>query len=97
MITHSVFFSLKHPRGSAAERAFLDSTSGLAGIAGVGEFRRLRQTSPKNGYRFGLTMSFADQAAYDHYNEHPDHVAFVRDRWVPEVAEFLEIDHEELT
>ena len=36
---------------------------------------------------------FADQAAYDGYDRHPDHVAFVRDRWVPEVAKFLEIDY----
>ena len=38
-------------------------------------------------------MEFADQAAYSGYNDHPDHVAFVRDRWVPEVAAFLEIDY----
>ena len=38
-------------------------------------------------------MEFANQAAYAGYNEHPDHVAFVRDRWVPEVAAFTEIDY----
>ena len=38
-------------------------------------------------------MEFADQAAYDGYNEHPVHTAFVADRWVPEVADFLEIDY----
>jgi hypothetical protein len=38
-------------------------------------------------------MEVADQAHYAAYNEHPDHVAFVRDRWVPEVAGFLEIDY----
>ena len=27
------------------------------------------------------------------YNNHPAHVAFVRDRWVPEVAAFMEIDY----
>ena len=37
-------------------------------------------------------MRFADQAAYDAYNDHPRHVAFVRDRWVPEVAAFMEHD-----
>jgi len=34
-----------------------------------------------------------DQAAYSGYDDHPDHVAFVRDRWVPEVEAFLEIDY----
>ena len=38
-------------------------------------------------------MEFADQAAYDGYNDHPQHVAFVRDRWIPEVRDFLEIDY----
>ena len=38
-------------------------------------------------------MEFADQAAYASYNDHPDHVAFVRDRWIPEVETFLEIDY----
>ena len=34
--------------------------------------------------------------AYASYNAHPDHVAFVQERWVPEVADFLEIDYEPL-
>ncbi len=53
----------------------------------------LREVSPKNGYRYGISMEFADQAAYTAYNEHPDHVAFVQGRWLPEVADFLEIDY----
>jgi hypothetical protein len=36
---------------------------------------------------------FADQAAYDGYNTHPHHVAFVGDRWMSEVEDFLEIDY----
>jgi hypothetical protein len=38
-------------------------------------------------------MEFADQAAYQGYNDHPVHVAYVRDRWIPEVEAFLEIDY----
>ena len=38
-------------------------------------------------------MEFADQAAYDGYNEHPAHVRFVAERWVPEVSDFLELDY----
>ena len=38
-------------------------------------------------------MEFADQATYDGYDVHPFHVAFVRDRWVPEVEDFIEIDY----
>jgi hypothetical protein len=38
-------------------------------------------------------MEFASQAAYDGYNAHPDHVRFVEERWLKEVADFLEIDY----
>ena len=54
---------------------------------------QLRQVSRKNDYAFGFSMEFKDQAAYSAYNDHPAHVAFVRDRWVPEVAKFMEIDY----
>jgi len=93
MIRHTVAFSLKHASGSAEEKAFLDAALVLKAIPGVEKFEQLRQVSPKADYAFGFSMEFADQAAYDGYNVHPDHVAFVRDRWVPEVARFQEIDY----
>ncbi len=93
MIRHTVVFTLRHPAGSAEERAFLDDAKGLANIPGVGRFEQLRQISAKNDYAYGFSMEFTDQAAYSAYNDHPFHVAFVRDRWIPEVAEFLEIDY----
>jgi hypothetical protein len=49
--------------------------------------------SVKNPYSYGISMEFADQAAYDAYNNHPDHVRFVRERWLPEVEAFLEADY----
>ena len=41
-------------------------------------------------------MEFADRKAYQDYNQHPDHVRFVQERWIAEVADFLEIDYEPL-
>jgi len=93
MIRHTVVFRLKHSKGSEAERQFLADARILAAIPGVGKFEQLRQVSPKNDHDFGFSMEFADQAAYSLYNDHPDHVAFVRDRWIPEVESFLEIDY----
>ena len=93
VVRHTVVFRLKHEAGSAAEVDFLATAKILAGIPGVQKFEQLRQVSPKNDYRFGFSMEFADQAAYSTYNDHPDHVAFVRDRWIPEVAQFMEIDY----
>jgi len=93
MIRHTVVFRLKHPAGSEAEAAFLADAKVLAAIPGVEAFEQLRQVSAKNDYAFGFSMEFEDEAAYSSYDQHPDHVAFVRERWIPEVEAFLEIDY----
>ncbi|HEX2525814.1 MAG TPA: Dabb family protein [Geminicoccus sp.] len=93
MIRHTVVFRLKHAEGSNAELDFMQAARVLAAIPGVQTFEQLRQVSPKNDYHFGFSMEFADAEAYRAYNEHPDHVAFVRERWVPEVDAFMEIDY----
>ena len=93
MIRHTVIFTLKHTPESSGEASFLKDAKALAAIPGVEKFEQLRQVSPKNDFRFGFSMEFASQAEYSVYNDHPDHVAFVRDRWVPEVVKFLEIDY----
>ena len=86
-----------HAAGSPEEADFLAAAARLAAIPGVEAFEILRETSPKNDYRFGISMEFAGPAAYAAYNEHPDHVRFVQERWLPEVADFLEIDYEATT
>jgi hypothetical protein len=88
-IRHTVAFTLVHPAGSHEERDFLEAAERLATIPGVEAFELLAEVSPKNGYRFGISMEFADQTAYESYNGNPDHVRFVQERWLPEVSEFL--------
>ena len=92
-IRHTVAFTLSHPQGSAEERDFLEAAERLAAIPGVEAFELLAEVSPKNTYRFGISMEFADRSAYDGYNEHPDHVRFVQERWLAEVSDFLELDY----
>ncbi|MGV8909421.1 MAG: Dabb family protein [Propionicimonas sp.] len=78
---------------SAGERDFLATgRSVLSAIPGVQQFSVSRQVSEKSNFAFQFAMVFADQAAYDAYNTHPDHLGFVAGRWVPEVAEFQEFD-----
>jgi hypothetical protein len=92
-IRHTVAFVLVHPPGSDEERQFLEAAERLGAIPGVEAFELLAEVSPKNDYRFGISMEFADRAAYEQYNSHPDHVGFVQGRWLPEVREFLEVDY----
>jgi LAS superfamily LD-carboxypeptidase LdcB len=93
MIRHTVVFTLKHEAKSAAEKTFLEAADVLADIPGVEKFEKLKQISTKNDYSFGFSMEFKDRDAYSAYNDHPWHQAFVNDRWIPEVARFLEIDY----
>ncbi len=96
MIRHTVTFRLVHPEGCAAETAFLEAARELAGISGVQRFEQLRQVGAGTDFTFGFSMEFADAAAYAVYDNDPTHVAFVAQRWVPEVADFLELDYEPL-
>jgi hypothetical protein len=94
-IRHSVSFVLVHPQGSPSEADFLAAAARLAEVVpGVEAFEVLREVSPKNAFVHGLSMEFADRAAYEAYNGHPEHVRFVQDRWLAEVTDFQEIDYE---
>ena len=92
-IRHTVVFALVHPAGSGDESDFLAAAKRLATIPGVEAFELLDEVSPKNDFRFGISMEFADRGAYGRYNEHPDHIRFVQERWLSEVTDFLEIDY----
>ena len=93
MIRHTVMFTLKHEPGSDEEKAFMKEALTLQEIWTVQKFERLKQCSPKCDHQFGFSMEFADEAAYQTYNDHPNHTKFVNERWIPEVASFQEIDY----
>jgi hypothetical protein len=93
MIQHTVVYRLKHPLNSAKEKDFQEAIAGLAKVPGVKHLKRHRQVSPKNKFTFGLSMEFSTMDDYRAYNQHPLHVDFVANRWVPEVAAFMEIDY----
>ncbi len=92
MIEHTVTFRLRHEAGSPQEKSFLAAAQELATIPCVKQFSIRRQVSPKYDHAFGIAMQFENQEAYDHYNAHPLHTGFVRDRWIPEVVAFQEAD-----
>jgi hypothetical protein len=96
-IRHIVIFNLKYAPGDPEIEKFLkDGERILTSIPVVEKFEVMRQVSAKNEYNFGFSMEFTDLVAYDTYNQHPSHVGFVNDRWIPEVIKFQEIDFKEL-
>ncbi|OOG73822.1 Dabb family protein [Algoriphagus sp. A40] len=93
MIRHSVVFKLIHSSGSPEEREFLDEAVKLKSVPGVMKFEVMKQISSKNPYNFGISMEFEDQKSYDFYTNHPDHIRFVQEIWIPNVEIFMEIDY----
>ncbi|WP_434750956.1 Dabb family protein [Paenibacillus amylolyticus] len=92
-ITHMVTFSLYAGKDTTEAEVFLkESKEALAAITGVETFQVLRQVSAKNEFDYSFSMEFADQAAYDAYNDHPVHRQYVAERWEKEVSRFQEID-----
>ena len=82
MFVHIVFFWLKHPEEQAnheALRAGLDSLTSIDADTTVyiGTPAETRRPVIDHSYDFNLTMVFADKAAHDAYQEHPQHLAFV--------------------
>ncbi|MDR0349288.1 MAG: Dabb family protein [Tannerella sp.] len=92
-ILHTVIFDLKHPEASPEANKFMtDARRILTAIPGVRNFQAYRQCSPKNDYQYGFLMTFNNQAEFDAYTAHPDHTAFVVERWDTEVSRFQESD-----
>ena len=90
MIQHTVSFRLSD---SADSKAFWAGVTTLEAIEGVQDFQTLRQVGSKSSFTHALSMYFDSQDVYDGYNSHPDHVRFVEELWLPNVAEFVELDY----
>lgn len=92
-IRHMVIFNLKYEKGSPEAIKFLeDGKRILTGIPVVSNFEVLNQISKKNKYTYGFSMVFANSRDYETYSNHGSHAEFVRERWMKEVTDFLEID-----
>lgn len=92
MIQHTVAFRLSNTVDASE---FWRRVGELRGLPGVRQFSVLRQVGEKNDFDHALSMHFESQADYDAYNSHPVHVAFVGDVWIPNVADFIELDYVE--
>lgn len=92
-IRHTVMFNLKYDADAPETDKFLqDGQRILSALPMVKNFEVSRQVSSKNEYKFYFSMVFDNQEAYTAYNEHPEHVKFVKERWETEVTNFLEAD-----
>ena len=95
MINHGVVFTLKKDSVLSQEEFFAEALK-LKKLDMVKKFKIVRETSSKNQFEFGLFMKFKTPEAYELYNNHPDHVSFVQNIWIPNIEDFMEIDYEKL-
>ena len=94
-IRHVVVFNLKHELDDPKTAKFLEEGKEiLTAIPEVKNFQVFRQVSKKTNINFCFYMEFADSTAYKTYNDNPEHVKFVKERWETEVSDFMEIDLE---
>lgn len=94
-IRHVVVFNLKHELDDPKTAKFLEEGKEiLTAIPEVKNFQVFRQVSKKTNFNFCFYMEFADSTAYKTYNDNPEHVKFVKERWETEVSDFMEIDLE---
>ena len=94
-IRHVVVFNLKHELDDPKTAKFLEEGKKiLTAIPEVKNFQVFRQASKKTNFNFCFYMEFADSTAYKTYNDNPEHVKFVKERWETEVSDFMEIDLE---
>lgn len=92
-IRHTVMFNLKYDVDAPETDKFLqDGQRILSALPMVKNFEVSHQVSSKNEYKFYFSMVFDNQEAYKAYNDHPEHVKFVKERWDTEVTNFLEAD-----
>ena len=95
-IRHMVMFKLIHPKGSVKEKEFLDDSARiLGGIPYAADFMVCHEVSPKNGFDYGFSFDFLEEEDYQKYNADSRHVNYVHERWLKEVADFMEIDLKE--
>jgi hypothetical protein len=93
MVTHIVIFTWIAEATEAQIAALAEALTGLANeLAALVKIRHGRDLKFRDGNGdYALVATFADRAAWDSYQAHPSHKAFVRDFVTPLQASRLTI------
>lgn len=97
MITHIVVFWTDKPNESGRAKLLAGAEQLLQAIPGVDNFRYGAPVpSPRaavdDSFAMAISMDFADQAAADTYQSHPNHVRFIEEYVKPLSKRFLVYD-----
>jgi hypothetical protein len=96
-IRHMVVFNLKCGKDAPEAKAFIAEARRVFGALPIPKnVIQCAQINPMCGFDFGFSFDFMKPEDYERYNNHPDHIKFVEEWWKTQVADFMEIDFEEL-
>ncbi len=94
MISHLVLIRLRGGLGEEREERFLAQAREVLGpIPGVRDLKVGRNLRPDATHPFALVMDFADQAALEAYQVHPQHRRFLADIIGPIVEDKQVLDY----
>ena len=92
-IHHIVSFRLKYEKDSPDAQKFIEESKSVLGkIPNVASYEVGYEVSPKNSFDYMFYFIFENEDDYQSYNNHADHIKYVEQRWLNEVAEFAECD-----
>jgi len=94
-LTRMVLFKLDLPKGSEAEKAFIEKTMALAKVPGVEEFAWMNLSEKNTNFNYGVRIVFPDEAALKAYVKNPLHANYIRDTWKPVVKDMQIMDYTE--
>jgi hypothetical protein len=94
MISHVVLIRLRGGLGPEREERFLAQAREVLGpIPGVRSLRVGRNLRPGSGHPLALVMEFADEAALQAYQAHPEHQRFLAEIIGPIIEDKQVLDY----
>jgi hypothetical protein len=94
-IHRHIFFKLDLPKGSPAEKEFVEKTMALAKLPTVEKFIWMDVLNSKEQFTHGVCIVFKDEAAMNTYVQAREHRQYIRDVWKPVVTESQLTDYTE--
>jgi hypothetical protein len=96
MIKHTVTFSFKDDTSTADKNEFFKAGDHLKNIPGVQKLRALRRIDNGNNGEYAFFMEFENEDIYKAYTDHALHQSFIKNYWLKFVADFKEMDFENI-
>jgi hypothetical protein len=90
-----ILFKLELPKGSDAEKSFIERTMALAKLPSVEKFIWMDVSEANQQFTHGVCIIFKDEAARKAYVKAPEHATYLKQVWKPAVKDAQLTDYTE--